>query len=63
MNDSGARNRLNLTVHEIQLKLRTGSKDSSVFSIICDSRIMNESPALFTSSRKTIILVGNYSTI
>ena len=53
MNDSGTRSRLNLTVHGIQLKLRTGSKDSSVFLTICDSRIMNESLALFTSSRKT----------
>ena len=53
MNDSGARRHLNLTVHRIQLKLRTGLKDFSVFSTICDSRIMNESLALFTSSKKT----------
>ena len=53
MNDSGTKSRLNLTVHVIQLKLRTGSKDSSVFSTICDSRIMNESLVLFPSSKQT----------
>ena len=61
MNDSGARSRLNLTVHGIQLKLRTGSKDSNVFFTIYDSRIMNESLALFTSSRKTDYAGGKLS--
>ena len=53
MSDLGAKNHLNLTVHGIQLKLRTGSKIFSAFSSIYDSRIMNESLALFTRSRKT----------
>ena len=53
MSDSDARSRPNLTVHGIQLKLRTRSKDFSVFLTICDSRVMKELLELFTNSRMT----------